>query len=50
MTLSYKCSKSFHIIDSRVTAHYVIVQSMISIFDMNKILGDEVKHTYRDST
>jgi len=33
-----------------VTAHYVIVQSMISIFDMKNILGGEVKHTYRDFT
>jgi hypothetical protein len=35
---------------SRVTSHYVIDQSMLSICDMLKIFGGEVKQNHWDST
>ena len=33
-----------------MTSHYVIDQSVISILDVKKMLGDEAKHDPRDST
>ena len=42
----YKIIKnsSFEILLSGVTSHYVIDQSMISIFELKKIFGGEVKY------
>jgi hypothetical protein len=39
----------FYTLHSRVISHYVIEQSMISIFDMKKISGSEAKQNPRDS-
>jgi hypothetical protein len=38
------------ILDSGKISHYIIDQSIISIFDMRKILGGEAKQNPRDFT
>ena len=35
---------------SRVTSHYVIDQSLISIYDMKNMFGEEATHNPLDST
>ena len=43
-------STSFQILDSGVTSHNVIDQSMIINFEMKKIFGGEAKQNPWDST
>jgi hypothetical protein len=45
-----KANKFFYVFLSGVKSHYVLDQSMISIWDMKKMLGGEAEHNPLDFT